>query len=407
MNIEDELSEILNDPLLQISDKEMALFDIPEDMKKAQAERSQPDYYAQRKFCENFEYYQPQFNQVHQDLKMGKRTLVQVAKTYNFSANHFYIIDGQMLFLEKIDNLIRLKNGSLDGRTRCIFENGTESDILLQTLRKNVVGNGYAITETEEETEKSMFVADGLTKNDCITGYIYVLSSLSNQPEIANQKDLYKIGFTINTVKERIANAANDPTYLMAPVKIEASYKIVNLNSHIFETLIHQFLDSVQMQFKITDNNGVVYHPKEWYVVPFPVIETIINKILNGTITQYMYNPQLKCLEKTIIKSESTFSTKGLKVLTLIIKKVYFDEIMKGEKTIELRELKQTTINKYTYVDESDGKRYLRRYDALRFYVGYNKNRESAIVEVIDTIYNEGIIEYHLGVILEHIKTQD
>ena len=93
-------------------------------------------------------------------------------------------------------------------------------------------------------------------------------------------------------------------------------------------------------------------------------------------------------------------------MLTLNIKKVYFDEIMSGEKKIEYRELKQTTLNKYTYLDENDGKRYLRRYDALRLFVGYNKDRESALVQVTDTTYNNGIVEYHLGLILEVVNNK-
>lgn len=407
MNIDDELDDVLNDPLLDLTEKEKSLFDIPEDMVKAQAARTKADHYAKRKLCENFDNYRLLFAQVHEDLKIGKRSLVKVAKTYNFSANHFYVIDGQIVYLAQVDNLIRLQNGSLDGRTRCIYENGTESDIFLQTLRKGVVGNGYAITETQEETEQSMLSSNELHVNDQTTGYIYVLSSLSAKPEIADQKDLYKIGFTVNTVEERITNAANDPTYLMAPVKIEASYKIVNLNSQIFESLIHQILEKVQMQISVTDTNGVVFHPKEWFVVPLPVIDTVIKKILDGSITKYTYNTQLQCLERTIVKSESTFDTKGLKVLTLNIRKANLDEIISGEKRIERRDLKQTNLNKYTYIDDTDKKRYLRRYDVLRLNVGNDKNRESAIVEIIDTIYNEGVVEYHLGQIFEHIEKQD
>ena len=407
MNMEDELNDILNDPLLDLSEKEKSLFDIPADMKKAQSEHKKPEYVAQRKICENFGEYQEGFKQIHNDLRIGKRSLMRISKTDSLFVNHYFIIDGQMVLLASIGEAYTASKGSKDARTRCIYENGTESDILLQTLRKNVVGNGFAISETQEETEQSMFNYGELGANDQVTGYIYILSSLSTQPDIANQKDLYKIGFTINTVEERIANAANDPTYLLAPVKVEASYKIVNLNSHIFESLIHQVLDAVQMQITIADNKGVIYHPKEWYIVPFPVIETIIKKILDGTITKYIYNSELLCLEKTIVKQESTLDTKGMKVLTLIFKKIYFDEIMKGEKTIEYRELKQTTINKYTYIDEADGKRYLRRYDALRLLVGYNKNRESAIVEVVDTTYNEGVVEYHLGRVLECIEKRD
>jgi hypothetical protein len=56
-------------------------------------------------------------------------------------------------------------------------------------------------------------------------------------------------------------------------------------------------------------------------------------------------------------------------------------------------------------LDESDGKRYLRRYDAIRFFVGYHKDRESALVQVKDITYNEGIVEYHLGLVLERINS--
>ena len=33
---------------------------------------------------------------------------------------------------------------------RSIYENGTESDILLQTLRKSVMTDGYVVTESQE-----------------------------------------------------------------------------------------------------------------------------------------------------------------------------------------------------------------------------------------------------------------
>ena len=83
------------------------------------------------------------------------------------------------------EELKKLKNGSIDCRTRCIYENGTESDIYLQTLRKNVVSNGYAVTETEEEITAKFFTDDDLTPQDVVSGYIYVLSSLSEDSDIA------------------------------------------------------------------------------------------------------------------------------------------------------------------------------------------------------------------------------
>lgn len=404
MNIDEELSNLFDDPVLDVSDKELSLFNIPADMKLA-LKRKQAEYIAQYQPCDNFDKYRPMFQKVHSELKTGKRSIVKINKTTSLHEGCYYVIDGIMLYLEKIEETYMDKgNGLKNGRTRCILENGTETDILLQTLRKNVVGSGYGISEIQEDTH--FMKQSDVNDKDNVTGYIYILSSLSTNPQIADIKNLYKIGFTTSTIEERIANAEKEPTYLMAPVKVEAQYKIANMNSHIFESLLHQVLNSVQMRFTIYDDKGQECHPKEWFVVPISVIDTIIMKILDGSITRYTYNPEMQCLEKIVKKAESTLDVSGFKVLTLIIKQIYFDEIMNGEKTVEYRELKQSTMNKYTYIDESDGKRYLKRYDMIRLYVGYDKNRESAIVEVTDTTYNDGMVKYHLGKVLEHIKPE-
>ena len=402
MDIDKELEELFDDPLLKVSYNEAKLFDIPQDMRRVIAKKK-PDYVAQHKLCDNFEDYRPLFAKVHQELKEGKRSLVKINKTATLSAGRFYYVSGQMLLLEQIGELKKSSNFLPDARTRCIYENGTESDILLQTLRKNVVGDGYAISELQEESDAKFFSNNDIANDDKVTGYIYVLSSLSDDPIVKGEKNLYKIGFTTNTVEQRVANAENDPTYLMAPVKIVATYKVVNLNSQKFEDLVHLLLKPVQYQVVVYDEKGIAHQPQEWFIVPLPVVDVIIKKIMDGTIVGYTYNPQMECLEKRIVKAKSTFDTTGMKVLTLNIKKIYFDEIMSGVKKIEYRELKQTTLNKYTYLDETDGKRYLRRYDALRLFVGYNKDRESALVQVTDITYNEGIVEYHLGLILEKI----
>ena len=403
MDIDKELLAIFDDPLLKMSKEEESLFNIPQDMRRVIA-KNKPDYVAQHKLCENFQDYKPLFTKVHQELKEGKRSLVKITKTATLAAGRIYFVSGQMLLLEQIGELKRSSNFLPDARTRCIYENGTESDILLQTLRKSVVGDGYAVSELQEETEAQFFKNTDIASDDNVTGYIYVLSSLSENPAVKEVKNLYKIGFTTNSVEQRIANAANEPTYLMAPVKIVATYKVVNMNSQKFEDLVHLMLKPVQFQVTVFDDEGKEHQPQEWFIVPLPVVDVIIKKIMDGTIVGYIYNPQLECLEKRVVKAKSTFDTTGMKVLTLNIKKIYFDEIINGTKKIEYRELKQTTLNKYTYLDESDGKRYLRRYDALRLFVGYNKDRESALVQVTDITYNEGVVEYHLGLALEVIK---
>ncbi|MBQ0019056.1 MAG: GIY-YIG nuclease family protein [Bacteroidales bacterium] len=404
MDIDKELNDFFSDPLLDVSDKELTLFNLPADMKRVmEGRRIQPDHYAQRKQCEDFLLYKPLFEQVQRELKEGKRTLIRTSKSANLEAGQYYVVDGMLVYLHSVFDRRRARNGMADGRTRCIYENGTESDILLETLRRNVLQNGYGVAELQENIDNA-FVNQTLNEGDRSAGYVYILKSLSSDPEIASVQDLYKIGFTTDSVEERTKNAVKEPTYLMAPVQIVETFEIVNMNSHIFETILHQVFSAVQFQVKVYDDEGNLHVPSEWYVVPLEIINLVVQKIVEGSITQYTYNPALQCLEKRIARNNTVFNTEGLKVLTLNIKEGFFNEIMSGEKTSEFRELKQTTLNKYTYLDPVDGKRYLRPYDVIRFYVGYHKNRDSALVEVKGVSCVGGVVEYQLGRVLEHVK---
>lgn len=401
MDLKKELEELFDDPLLDISGKEAALFTIPDDMRRVMEAKKQPDYVAQHRRCEDFELYRPLFMKVHEELKTGKRSLIRVTKTASMEAGGFYIVGGQMLYLARVDKLEKAVNGTLDGRTRCIYENGTESDILLQTLRKNVVADGYAITPKTEEMGSGFFANGDVSEEDLVTGYIYVLRSLSEDMKIKSQDNLYKIGFSTTAVEERIANAANEPTYLMAPVEVVASYKVVNLHSQRFEDMIHQILKPVQLHLTVFDHKGEEHHPQEWFVVPLNVVDAIIEKIMDGSIVNYVYNTTMQCLERVATRSVSTHRTTGLKVLTLCVRKTLFESYVEGREKTHRIALKQSNQNKYTYIDDADGKRYLRRYDAVRFFEGYTKEERSALIEVEDIVSSDGTVEYCLGEVLE------
>ena len=402
MDIDKELEDLFDDPLLDLSEQETELFDIPAEMKRVMAaKRVQPDYYAQKKPCEDFELYRGMFQQVQRELNEGKRSLVRTSKTSNINAGHFYIMGGVLVYLAEIKETKRSSNGMIDGRTRCIFENGTESDLLLETVRRNVLNDGFGVTEPDDK-ECNDF-EQSMSEGDRATGFVYVLRSLSSAPEIAGVKDLYKIGFTVNSVEERIANAVHEPTYLMAPVEIKLTAQIVNMNSHIFESLVHQFFHAVQFQVKVYDDEGVEHVPSEWYVAPLEIIETVIGKIADGSITRYSYNAELKSLEKRVFKNTSTFNTKGLKVLKLIMNDYDIKSIAEGKIKEHSLELKQSILNKFTYIDEADNKRYLRRYDVIHFVSGKGSRQKSVLVKVEDISFKEGMVIFRLGVVLESI----
>ena len=404
MPIDKELEELFNDPLLEdIGREDLSLFNVPDSFKIT--DKDKPDYVARRVPCTNFVDYEEGFRKVQLELKTGKRSIKKF-KANALKAGNYYVIGGVILLLDYVDDLVeKTKRKKKDARTRCIYENGTESDIFLDTLRRSLTSEGYFITESVDTNDAVFDNKFEVTTDDKQDGWIYVLRSLSSNPKILNQKDLYKIGFSTTPVEKRIANSANDTTYLMDKVEIVATWKTYNLNTQKLEALIHSFFSAVQFRVQLVDVTGSRFTAREWYVAPLGIIENVINRIIDGSIIHYRYNPSLCILEQMPEKEDAkpTYDTKGLKVLTLIIKQEWLNEILAGRKKIEYRQMKQSQLGKYTWVSNEDGKRYLTKYGFIRFYVGYSKDRQTALVEIVDTVYDfeNQLVEYHLGSILE------
>lgn len=273
------LAEILKDPIFNISPEMEAIFDLPEYMRK-DIERAKADYIGKRIQCEDFEKYEPMFQRVHAELREKKRRLIKF-KEAHLQEGNFFVAGGVLTYLEKIHQLQKDSNHKIDGRIRCIYENGTESDILLRTLGKNLYKDGYTVTFNEDEDgflEKNFTVTD----KDIANGYIYVLKSKSTDPDIKKYRHLYKIGFTTQTVEERIANAKNEATYLYADVEIVAVWKVYNAKTVNLENAIHHLFDKVQLQLTAGD-----YTPKEWYVVPLDIVDDAINILMSGKKVAY------------------------------------------------------------------------------------------------------------------------
>jgi hypothetical protein len=123
------------------------------------------------------------------------------------------------------------------------------------------------------------------------TGTLYVLRSRSTHPAIAAHRDLiHKIGITGGLVETRIAGAVDDATYLLAGVDVVATYKLYDINRPRLEALIHRVLDSVRFDAEIPDRFGKPVRPREWFLVPLPVVDEIVQRIGDGTIVNYTYD---------------------------------------------------------------------------------------------------------------------
>lgn len=265
-------------------------------------DRAEADFVARRKPCKDFAKYEPLFKEVHKELVDGKRKYVDF-KEDNLRQGDFYVHKGMLMYLKEINisqeerTFASGKRIRKDGRTRCIFENGTESNMLYRSIAKALYINGKVLTENiDSVNEKFIEKLSSVNDDDEAVGYLYVLRSLSNDSRIKEIDDLYKIGYSTVSVEDRIRNAVNEPTYLMAPVSIVGAWKCFNMNPQKFEQLVHTFFGLSCLELDVYDSKGKRCNPREWFVAPIRVIEQAIELIINGKIVDYRYDVDNKAI---------------------------------------------------------------------------------------------------------------
>lgn len=285
---EEQLEAILNDPLLSDIEygADLGLFDIPDYMRQRLIARKEAEYVGRNKPCEDFDKYAGAFKEIHEGLKTGKYRLVKFSAQH-LKVGHYFVEEGVIGYLAAFEDDGKNNLGRLDGRTRVIYENGSEADMKYRTITKNLSVTGYAIQDCSEISAEEFEQMFTVTDKDVESGTIYVLRSKSTRPEISSIPNLYKIGFTVISVESRIANAKNEPTYLYADVELVATWKVYNVKSSTFEALIHKLFASVQLQVSVDG-----HRPKEWFIVPFPIIEKAIVNIIKGIPMKY--DPQIQ-----------------------------------------------------------------------------------------------------------------
>ena len=184
-----------------------------------------------------------------------------------------------------------------DGRTRCIFENGTESNMLKRSIEKLLYDNGWVVSQNADDVNQEFIENfNDVTDEDKEVGYIYVLSSKSKNPEIERINNLYKIGYSEVEVEKRIKNAAKEPTYLMADVEIVSVFKCFNMNAQVFEKLIHNFFGNSCLNVDVFDAKGNRHTPREWFIAPIDIITDAIHLLISKEIIDFKYDPDKKII---------------------------------------------------------------------------------------------------------------
>lgn len=262
---------------------------------RSAADKRVAEEIANRTKCEDFDQFKPLFAQVKKDLDAGVRETRPFQTMAEIKKGEFFIVGGQIAYVAEVGKEFVTEYDRRDSRLRVIYDNGTESDVLLRSLQR-ALHRDEAGRRITDPVAGPLFAGE-VEDDDLPSGTIYVLRSKSDDPQIAASRDvLHKIGVTGGKVETRIANAKLDPTFLLADVEVIATYRLSNINRTKLENLIHRIFDPARLNIQIKDRFGNPVIPREWFLVPLFVIDEAVERIKDGTITEYIYDPKTASL---------------------------------------------------------------------------------------------------------------
>lgn len=263
---------------------------------RTQKEREENELTATRKVCADFDVFKTLFDQINLDIESGVRITKPFGKDATIELHDWFIVDGLIVYVSEIGEYFKAPNGENDARLRAIYSNGTESNLLMRSLKKALnsdkASRRILVANNVGPLFSSSELKDKINEIEIKSGTIYVLRSLSDNQFIKDHKEvIHKIGVTTGKVNKRITDAKNDPTYLLADVELVASYGLPeNIVPYKLEKLIHKVLRSAQLDLNIEDRFGKAVKPKEWFLVSIDVINQVIDHIRNGTVESVYYD---------------------------------------------------------------------------------------------------------------------
>lgn len=249
---------------------------------------------ADRTRCVDFEKFQSRFEEAEAGLKVGTWITKPFIKNASIELGDFFITGGQIAYVAEMYEGTKTKDGRDNPRLRVIFDNHTESNLLLRSLSRSLYPDGNTpVGRRLIRKDDGPLFGSAAEPDDIESGTIYVLRSQSSHPFVAEHRELiHKIGVTGGEVETRISGAEKDATYLLAAVEVVATYKLHNLNRTRLENIFHRLFGAAQLDLTIEDRFGHPVKPREWFLVPLHVIDEAVQRIRDGSITNLVYDPK-------------------------------------------------------------------------------------------------------------------
>ena len=246
----------LDDPLLADS---VGIFHVRETLRPM----ARPDYVANRQPCPDFERFEPLFEQVRHGVESGERK-PQPFHQERVDLGEFFVLKGQLVYVADVRQE-QERNGRPDARLRVIFDNATESDLLMSSLVRRLY--------EDKDAQRIGTSGAGPLFKGARTGFVYVLRSLSARPEVAG---LLKVGTTAGTVEDRIARAESQATFLFAPVEIVTTYELIGHSAKEAEARLHKALERFHVGLRVTGPDGRFYKATEWFKLSERMVDAAV-----------------------------------------------------------------------------------------------------------------------------------
>lgn len=258
---------------------------------QSNAERKAAEEIANRDKCPDFDRFKPMFAKIQAELAAGTREARPFELKAEIRKGAWFIVGGQKAYVADMGELHTTPQGRTDARLRVIFDNGTESNMLMRSLQR-ALNKDEAGRRITDPVAGPLFSGER-AGDDLASGTIYVLRSKSDHPLVtANRELVHKIGVTNSPVEQRIAGARLQPTFLMDDVEVTATYELFNINRTKLENLIHRIFEPARLDISVKDRFGKQVTAREWFLVPLFVIDEVVERIRDGSITDYVYDPK-------------------------------------------------------------------------------------------------------------------
>ena len=249
----------------------------------------------ERRRCEVFGVWKTAFAKLREDINAGRRRLIPTTGTRQVEKGDSFIVDGQISTIADILD-VHDEVGLPRKRLRVVIDNGTEYEPYVESFSKALWRdpNSRRIAEPDGKMQ-----VDGLFSQNATgvirTGCIYAARTLGAEPQGYVDR-MIKIGRTKNDPARRIANAAEDPTFLRQPARLIRQWDLVGYEPKDVEAALHAFFTEAALVQKMVDGFGKTVSIREWFDVEIEVVDEAVGLIMQRRIGQHRYDATARAI---------------------------------------------------------------------------------------------------------------